>query len=467
MTGVGERPICHAAGSGALEDVSRYIDAQTERFVEDLRECVRHPSETGRLADQQACAAYLVALARDAGWTAEAIAVDDLAPIVYASCPGPPGGKQLLLYSHYDVVPAGPPEEWSHPPYAATRVDGRVVGRGATDAKANALAFLKVVESFRATRGQPPCGLVLILDGEEERGSPNLAAFVDRYRNRLGADAALSFDGAIDPRGVPKIGLGTSGMLYVELSADGAPTELHSAGARLYPNPAWRLIWALASIKAADERIVIDGFFDDVEGPTARDRALMAAMSWDDALVKRETGVTQFVLGTQGAEALERLLFQPSATVCGIVSGYVGDGPKGIVPNRAAAKLEFRLVPRQTPDRALALLRSHLDRLGFHDVGVRALAAVETAKTDPDSAIARAVVAAARTLYGDPIVKPTEEYAGRQGVWLGNRLGMPGVGTGIGPPGHRGHATDEFVTVDHYVRGIKFAAAIFAQFAAL
>jgi len=463
MSSAGDRDL----PSETLSDVSRYVDGHAERFVGDLCEFVRHPSESGRLADQRACAAYMVDLARRYGWEAEAVAVDELAPIVYASYPAPPGGKRVLLYSHYDVVPAGPHEEWSHPPYGAARVDGRVIGRGTTDAKANVLALVNAFECFRGTRGHAPCGAVLVLDGEEERGSPNLVTFVDRYRDRLRADAALSFDGAIDPSGVPKIGLGTSGMLYVELTATGTPNDLHSAGARLYPNPAWRLIWALASVKGPDERITIDGFYDDVTPPTARDRALMDAMAWNDDLVKRELGLSQFVLGISGAPALERLLFQPCATVCGFVSGYTGDGPKGIVPSRASAKLEFRLVPQQTPERVLALLRSHLDRCGFQEVSVETLATVETAKTDPDSAIARAVVAAARTLYGEPIVKPTEEYAGRQGVWLGNYLGMPGVGTGVGPPGHRGHATDEFVTEEHYLRGIKFAAAIFEQYAAL
>ena len=451
---------------GALAEATSYVDAQAERFIGELCEFVRHPSESGRLADQQACAAYVVGLARSCGWTAEPIQVDDLAPIVYAHCPGPPGAKRVLLYSHYDVVPAGAPEAWSHPPYAAARVDGRIVGRGTTDAKANALALMKAVESFVRTRGGPPCGTVLILDGEEERGSPNLDAFVERYRDRLAADAALSFDGAVDPRGVPKIGLGTSGMLYVELEAAGASTELHSAGGRLYPNPAWRLIWALASVKGPRERIQIAGFYDDVARPTRRDRALMRAMPWDDALVRREAGVERFVLGTHGASALERLLFQPSATVCGFLSGYTGEGPKGIIPNRATAKLEFRIVPNQTPQRALQLLRSHLDRHGFQDISIRVLSTVETAKTDPDSAIVQAAAAAARALYGEPIIKPTEEYAGRQGVWVGNRLGRPGVGTGIGPPGHRGHATDEFVTVEHYIRGIKFAAAILEHYAA-
>jgi acetylornithine deacetylase/succinyl-diaminopimelate desuccinylase-like protein len=446
-------------------DVSAYIDREADRLVLDLRNIIRRRSEAGHLRDQEACARYLAETTRSAGWTADVIKVDDGAPIVFLEQAGPAGTPRLLLYCHYDVVPAGPEREWSHPPFDAALVDGRIVGRGSTDAKANLMALIKAVDAFTATRGGPPCSVAFIVDGEEESGSPNLEPFVDAHEPRLRADAVLSFDGAIDPSGVPKVGLGTSGMLYVELAAAGAPKDLHAAGSRLYPNPAWRLTWALASIKDAGERVLIDGFYDDVMAPTARDRELLRAITWDDRQQLQEVGLERFVLDLRGPEALERLLFQPSATICGVTSGYDGPGMMSIVPRRAQAKVEFRLVPAQSPARVLQLLRAHLARRGFSDIVVTDLAQVTTAKTDPDSAIARAVVDAATAAYGRPIVKPNEEYAGKQGVWLGNRLGIPGVGTGVGPPGHRGHATDEFVTVEHYLKGIKFAAAIFERYA--
>ena len=314
--------------------------------------------------------------------------------------------------------------------------------------------------------GVQTCALpILIADGEEERGSPNLPLFMKQYAARLAADGALSFDGGFDARGVPKIGLGTSGMLYVELSCTGARHELHSAGARLFKNPAWRLVWALAAIKDADERVLIEGFADDIAPPTPQDRALMAAMPWDDATQLREAGLDAFLTGVRGLDAVERMLFQPGLALCGIRSGFTGAGMKAVIPDRAGAKLEFRIVPDQTPERVLDQLRRHLDRRGFGDVAIEVLATVETAKTDPDAAIVDATVAAARRLYGPPVLKPTEEYAGRQGAWLGRQLGIPGVQTGIGPPGFRGHATDEFVTEEHFVKGIKFAAEILARFA--
>ena len=448
-----------------LSAVHERVDARAPEHLDLLCDLIRRPSRTGHLDEVERFADHLVKVLADAGGRAEAIRVDAGAPIVYAEWPAPAGAPTLIVYSHYDVISPEPVEEWTYPPFAATRVDGKIVGRGATDAKANLLALIKGVETFVELEGGPPCGVKLIADGEEERGSPNLPVFMDRHAHRLAADAALSFDGGFDARGIPKIGLGTSGMLYVELTCTGARHELHSAGARLFVNPAWRLVWALASIKAPDERVLIEGFHDPIAPPSAQDRALMAAMPWDDAAQLREAGLPSFLTGVRGLDAVERLLFQPGLAICGIRSGYAGPGPKAVIPDRATAKLEFRIVPEQTPETVLDLLRRHLDRGGFGDVAIELLASVETAKTDPDAAIVAATVAAARHLYGASVLKPTEEYAGRQGAWLGRRLGIPGVQTGIGPPGFRGHATDEFVTEEHFVRGIKFAAEILARFA--
>lgn len=454
-----------APATPALADVHAYVDANVERFIGELCDFVRQPSQTGLLDKVRDGARYTAALARSSGWQAEVVEVDELAPIVLAERLAAPGAKTLLLYSHYDVISPEPVADWTYPPYSATRADGRIYGRGATDSKANIMSFLKAAESFGATQGTPPVGLKLVLEGEEERGSGNLHEFMDRYEGRLQADAALSFDGGIDASGVPKIGLGTSGMLYVELLATGARKELHSAGARLYMNPAWRLTWALASIKGPDERVLIDGFYDGIAPPTDEDRRLMAAMPWNDQRQLDEAGLDSFLTGVRGQAAIERLLFQPGLAICGLSSGFIGEGPKAVIPNRATAKLEFRIVPNQTPERTLELLRAHLERHGFDDVEIKVISMVETAKTDPDAEIVRAVQAAARELYGEPMLKPTEEFAGLQGAWLGQRLGIPGVQTGVGPPGHRGHATDEFVTEEHFIKGIKYAAGIFDHFA--
>jgi acetylornithine deacetylase/succinyl-diaminopimelate desuccinylase-like protein len=370
-----------APPSTGLDAVYAYVDQNAERFIEDLREFVKQPSRTGYLDEVRMCATYAADIGTQAGWNGQVVEVDELAPIVVLERGGPSGRPTLLLYSHYDVISPEPVADWTYPPFDATRVDGRIIGRGATDAKANVLALVKAVESLLAVRGELPCSVKLILDGEEERGSSNLPTFVDNWRDRLHADAALSFDGGIDASGVPKIGLGTSGMLYVELEVRGAKKELHSAGARLYVNPAWRLTWALASIKAPDERALIEGFADDIVSPTEQDRQLMARMPWNDQRQLEEAGLSEFLTGVRGQAAVERLLFQPGLAICGITAGFSGEGPKAVIPARASAKLEFRIVPNQTPERVLEQLRSHLDRHGFTDVELRTLATVETAKT--------------------------------------------------------------------------------------
>jgi acetylornithine deacetylase/succinyl-diaminopimelate desuccinylase-like protein len=439
------------------------LDARAGHHLDLLCDLVRQPSRTGHLDEVRECADKLVALLAERGWRADAVPVDDLAPVVFADLPPPPGGRTLLVYSHYDVISPEPVAEWTYPPFSATRVDGRIVGRGTTDAKANLLALVLAVDALRATGGQS-CGVQLILDGDEERGSPGLPPFVDAHADRFAADAALSLDGSIDPSGVPKLGLGTSGMVYVELTCRGARNELHSALQRLFVNPAWRLLWALASIKAPSEQVLIPGFDDDIVPPGPRDRELMAAMPWDDERQLAGTGLDRFLTGVRGVDAVERLLFQPGVTLCGFFAGYAGEGPKAIIPDRATAKLEFRIVPDQSPQRVLDGLRTHLDAQGFTDVEMTTLATVETAKTDPDARIVQVVADAARALYGEPMLKPTEEYAGRQGAWLGRRLGIPGLQTGVGPPGSRSHATDEFVTEEHFLTGIKFAGDILRRF---
>jgi len=192
----------------------------------------------------------------------------------------------------------------------------------------------------------------------------------------------------------------------------------------------------------------------------------MAAMPWNDQRQLDDAGLPSFLTGVRGLAAVERLLFQPGLAICGMVSGFTGEGPKAVIPNKATAKLEFRIVPNQTPERTLEQLQAHLRKHGFEDIEVNVISVVETAKTDPDADIVRATIAAARELYGgEPMLKPTEEYAGLQGAWLGRRLGIPGVQTGIGPPGFRGHATDEFVTEEALIRGIKYAAGIFEHYA--
>lgn len=447
-----------------LDQVYQFIDAHAQSEIEDLQRVVRQPSVSSTNTGVRDCAALLVSLMTGYGIDARVMDTAGL-PVVFGRIAADrPHAPTLLIYTHYDVQPGGDESEWTAPPFEARIVGDRMIGRGTTDAKGNLMAHLEAVRALRATTGLP-INLKFIFDGEEESGSPSLPAFVEQHRDLLRADAALSFDGGFEAGDLPRINLGSSGLLTVQLRARGGRKDLHSARARLVPNPAWKLVWALASLKSRDGRIAIDGFYDAIRPPSAAERRLLEESGWDDAAQQENLGVDEFLGGVSGVDALQQLLFTPTCNISGIASGYVGEGSKTLLPATATANLDFRLVADQQPDDILQKLRRHLDAHGFADIEVAGGSGIEPSRTSPDSPFAQVVVEAACQVYGrQPALRPTGDASGRQAVWLAGKLGIPGAGTAIGPPDWRGHAADEFMTLGHYLNGIKYAATIWTLY---
>lgn len=449
-----------------LDAVYRAIDANQDRFVADLQRLVRQPSISSQRIGVRDCAALLVAMMEEVGIAARVLETAGL-PVVYGEIRSPhPDAPALVIYNHYDVQPPEPLEEWTAPPFAAALVGDRLIGRGATDAKGNLLAHLKAVDAYRRAGVPLPCHLKFLFDGEEESGSPSLPAFVAAHTELLAADAALSFDGGFEAGDRPQISFGSSGLLFVEIRARGASQDLHSARARLVENPAWRLVWALARLKGPDERVNLPGFYDAIRPPSALERAALDQTGWDDAARRADLGVSEFLGGVSGVAALEQLLFTPTCNIAGFATGWMGEGHKTVLPSRAACRLDFRLVADQDPSAIFAALRRYLDEHGCADCELTDMGSIEPSRTALDTPFAALVIDAARQVYGrEPAVLPTGDASGRQGVWLGGRLGgIPAAATGIGPPAWRGHAADEFMTLAHYRDGIKYAATIWHHF---
>lgn len=450
-----------------LTPVYRAVDAGRERHIADLQRVVRQPSISSQGIGVRECAELLARMMRDVGIEAWVMETAGL-PVVYGAIRTPdPAAPTLVIYNHYDVQPPDPVEEWTHPPFGAEIVGDTLYGRGATDAKGNLMAHLGAVRAFRDAGMPLPCNVTFLFDGEEERGSPSLPAFVAAHADLLAADAALSFDGGFEAGGRPQIGFGSSGLLYVEIRARGASKDLHSARARLVESPAWRLVWALGQLKGPDGRVTLPGFYDPIRPVTEGDRAALARTGWDDAAQRRDLGVDRFLGGISGLAAFEQLLFTPTCNIAGFATGWMGEGHKTVLPSRAACRLDFRLVADQEPGAILAALRRFLDERGCADFAIDDLGSIEPSRTDLDTPFAGVVIDAARQVYGaEPAVRPTGDASGRQGVWLGGRLGgIPAAGTGVGPPAWRGHAADEFITLGHYLDGIKYAATIWQLFA--
>lgn len=260
--------------------------------------------------------------------------------------------------------------------------------------------------------------------------------------------------------------LGVKGICYVELTARAANRDLHSSLATIVPNPAWRLVWALGTLKDKQENILIEGFYDGVAEPTADDLQELRriAAQRDDQALRRDLGLDRYLLGLSGLELLKRHLYQPTCTICGLISGYTGEGSKTVLPKVARAKVDFRLVPDQRAEDVLAKLRAHLSRHGFADIEVTELGLENPAKTPMDSEIARVVAAAAREVYGrEPIVYPLMAATGPMDVVCA-QFGTPAVGAGIGYPGTNVHAPNENIRVRDYVEGIKHISLILEMY---
>ncbi|HUG17183.1 MAG TPA: M20/M25/M40 family metallo-hydrolase [Thermomicrobiales bacterium] len=450
----------------SIERVYAAIDARRDRQVAQLQRLVRQPSISSQNIGVRECAHLLVEMMGELGIYGELMETAGL-PVVYGEIRSTlTHAPTLVIYNHYDVQPPDPVDEWTSEPFGAVVVDGVMYGRGTTDAKGNLLCHLMAVDAYQHAATPLPCHLKFLFDGEEESGSPSLPAWVDAHLDLLAADAALSFDGGFDASNLPRVSFGTSGLLFVEIRVRGADKDLHSARARLVQNPAWRLVWALNELKGPDGRVRLEGFYDAIRPVTDHDHEALSRTAWDDEAQMRDLGVTELINGVRGQAAMEQWLFTPTCNIAGFATGWMGDGHRTVLPSRAACRIDFRLVADQDPDAVLASLRAFFDAHGCSDFELHSSGSIEPIRTSLDTPFTAVVVDAARHVYGaEPGIQPTVDASGRQGVWLGGKLGgIPSAGTGVGPPNWRGHAADEFMTLGHYYNGVRYSATIMALF---
>lgn len=444
-----------------------YVDAHADEFLGHLVELCRVPSVAAEGGPAMAQAAELVvALCRWAGVTARLEPTAGGPPIVLGEAGD--GRRRLLIYNHYDVQPPDPLDEWLSPPFEPTVRDGALYARGVADNKGNLVARLAAARAFREVFGALPLRLVFVLEGEEEVGSPHLESFAQAH-----ADLLRTMEGCIweagykDEEGRPTISLGLKGILAVELHVRTADTDAHSAAGGLYPNAIWRLVEALSTLRAADGTVLIDGLLDHVRPPTDQEMAMLERLPYDATAVQRRMGIASFLGGLTGVAALRRLVFEPTVTINGIVGGYTGPGSKTVIPCRAMAKLDIRLVPDLSPDLVLQLLRDHLARRGFADVQVVAIeGGLMPARTDPNAAIVKVALAALEDVHGcAPNVYPSMAGSGPM-YQLCQAYGIPAVSTGVGWAHSRNHAPNESIRIADFIEGIKVMGRIYGQFAA-
>ncbi len=441
------------------------INETLDYWIDQLARLCAQPSISAQGVGIKECAELTATMLREQGCSAEILPTGG-SPIVYGERSGRTD-RTLLFYNHYDVQPPEPLELWDTPPFTLTRVGDGLYARGVSDDKGQLITRMAAVAAVQDVLGELPLSIKYFVEGEEEVGSPNVSGAIDTYKEKFAADGCIWEFGGIDYSGRPDQTLGMRGLCYIELSVETAAMDCHSGlGGTLIPNAAWRLVWALNTIKGPDERIRIPGFYDNAHPATERDLAYLAQQPDYSAEMMETYGLNRFLLGMSGGLELRRAgVFDPSATINGLNSGYQGPGAKTVLPAKASAKIDFRLVPDQTPEEIVPLLRAHLDAEGFDDVAVRYLAGVKPARTDPDHPFVQLSIKAAADVYGlEPIVEPLIGGSGPLHPFI-HVLGLPVVTSGCGHPQSRVHAPNENIRIPDFINGIRHTARIITRFA--
>jgi len=330
-----------------MEEFLKYVDANQDRFLLELRDLCAQPSIAAQGIGLEETASIVEQRLQTLGAQVQRFVIDGSPPLLYAELGQ--GEKTMLVYNHYDVQPPDPLDEWESPPFEPEVRNGRFYARGVADDKGDLLCRLQAIEAYQATLGALPLRIKFIIEGEEEVGSPHLDTFAAEHPQLLEADGCLWETGDKDVARRPVLTLGVKGICYVELSVKTAVRDLHSAWGGIIPNAAWRLVWALNTLKDETDHILVDGLMEHVRRPTEDELAHLAALPFDEEGTRKGFGFSKYVRGLEGVELLVKNFYEPTCTICGLKSGYIEEGVKTVLPYTAMAKVDFRLVPDLTP----------------------------------------------------------------------------------------------------------------------
>ena len=445
---------------GSHPAIYSYIDAHQAEHLANLQRWLRQPS----VSAQNLGIARMAELVRDdlkgLGCAESELVPTAGHPGVWAWCDaGAP--KTLLVYMMYDVQPVEP-SEWRSPPFDAAVVDhelGRaIMARGATNQKGPERAFLNALEAIRAVNGKLPVNLMFAVEGEEELGSPQYPEIIARYESRMRQASGVFFPfNSQEPNGNVGMFLGVKGILYFELEARGGPqggpvrSEIHGSYKAITDSPVWRLVQALATLTSKDgNTILVPGYYDAIREPSLEEQRLLNGLlpSWtaQEPAVRKGLGVERWIGGMSGKATQLEYLFNTTLNVDGIWAGYSGPGSKTILPHVATAKLDSRLVPNQTPEAALGLIRKHLDSLGFGDLVIRQLSGYPPAQSSIEAPLVRAAIGVFNKAGLVPSVAPRLAGSAPYYVFT-QRLGLPMVAAGLGH-GSGAHGPNEYMVVE-------------------
>ncbi len=453
-------------------DVIRRLDASYDNSRNELFELLSIPSVSARSerrGDMVRAAEWLAFSLERAGFNAGVMTTSGH-PLVLAEWHGAgEGAPAVLLYGHYDVQPAEPLEPWESPPFEPTLRGGRIYARGATDDKGQLFAHLKALETWLAVCGRLPVNVTVLIEGEEEVGSPHRANFIRAHADRLRCEAVVISDSAMIAPGVPTIETSLRGNVSLEVEARGPRTDLHSGEyGGTVTNPAAALCRIVAGLQDERGRITVEGFYATVREWTAAERQALVDLPFSEQAFTEEAGAPALG-GEADYSPLERRWMRPAFDVTGIMSGDTGEGAKSVLPARALAKLSFRLVPNQDPDEIFARIEAHIQRAAAPGIrlAVTPLGSARPWRTARDNPAIRAGSRAfARAFEHEPV------FVGGGGSIpvvsdFTEILGAPVLLAGFGLPGENAHAPNEWLSEVNFRRGMHASALLWEEFATL
>ncbi len=452
-----------------LDSVLVWIEKNRALWLHDLKVWLAIPSVSANpahTADMTAAAQWAAFYLRGAGLQTTEVKTAGH-PCILATTPDglcPANAPHILFYGHYDVQPPEPLELWTSPPFSPAVRDDKIFARGASDDKGQVFCHLAALTAWKQIGYELPVRLTVLLEGEEEIGSPSLRAVIQDNRDLLASARVLVIsDSSQFARGVPAITTALRGLVYYQIVVTGANTDLHSGvygGA--VANPANALCEMLGQLHDAHRRVTIPGFYDDVQLPEPELRAAWKALPFDEAQLTRELAVPELT-GEAGFSTLERRCCRPTLDINGLTSGYQGTGAKTVLPGTASAKVSMRLVPNQDPAKICAAFEKHIRHITPAGVTVKLelLSASRAAVTPTDSPAIAAAVEACELGMGKKPVFMREGGSIPVVTWFKEMLGIDTVLLGFGLPDDNLHAPNEKLDVDCFYGGIRTAAALY------
>lgn len=370
-------------------------------------------------------------------------------PVIYGEIINDPEYFTLLIYGHYDVQPPDPIEEWDSPPFDPTIRDGRIYGRGAGDNKGQLMAQLLAVKTYQEVAGKLPINIKFVFEGEEEKGSPNLIPFVEAHKELLKADLAYTSDGPMHDSGAPFVLLGARGIVYVELEAHGADWDNHSGNkGNIVPNPAWKLVELLNTMRDKEGNVLIEGFYDDVRTPTETELELLKTLPYNQEELGEKIGYKN--LQMTGEEYYRKLTLEPTMNIAGFNCG----SRKTIIPGKAVLKMDMRLVVDQDPYDILEKFKKHVAKHA-PDIEIKVHSMRHPSRTSPDQEIVQVIRDAVEKSYKQPpVMQPSLGGGLPDYVWT-QVLEVPSVIVPYANFDEANHSPNENIGVDNFFNGIR------------